>query len=254
MVKSELYPKSSGIYSITIKSKQTKIYIGQAVNLYNRILHHQSLLRHNNHHNTFLQNLYGKYADEFIYSIIYECSSDELTKTEKRFINHYLGLGYTLYNVFLDPEHPGLGYKHTEEAKKKMSEQRRGKNSPWFGKKHTEETKRKMSEAQTGENHSMYGKCHSDESKKKISEAGRGRVDSEETKQKRKESFNKTKKTGEDHHWHNKKHTEETKRKMSERAKGRVVSEETKQRLRDAWNIRRTKNKFHETVDPEPIT
>ena len=40
------------------------------------------------------------------------------------------------------------GKKHTEDAKKKMSESTNhyGKNNPFYGRKHTEETKRKISE------------------------------------------------------------------------------------------------------------
>ena len=53
---------------------------------------------------------------------------------------------------------PIKGYKHTEEAKKKMSERHKqnptrywlGKTNPFFGKHHSEEAKRKVSEANKG--------------------------------------------------------------------------------------------------------
>ena len=38
-----------------------------------------------------------------------------------------------------------LGYKHTEEWKRKMSKMMKGKNKWMLGKKHSEETKKKMS-------------------------------------------------------------------------------------------------------------
>ena len=65
-----------------------------------------------------------------------------------------------------------LGYRHTEETKKRISEANKGY-------KHTEEAKRKMSEAMKGINHKgeknpMFGKHHSEETKGKISEAGKG--------------------------------------------------------------------------------
>jgi hypothetical protein len=46
----------------------------------------------------------------------------------------------------------GLGYRHTEEIKKRMSLARIGNknaigNKNWLGKKHAEETKRKMSQS-----------------------------------------------------------------------------------------------------------
>ena len=58
--------------------------------------------------------------------------------------------------------------------------------------KHTEESKRKISENLkgkfTGIKHPMYGKHHSEETKRKISEAGKGRKPSAETKRKLSES------------------------------------------------------------------
>ena len=224
MTKTESYPKTSGIYAITIQSRPNEIYIGQAVNLYNRIQKHQSELRNNKHHNSFIQKLYRKHSNNFKYSVICECSSDTLTSNEKKYIDYYLELGYKLYNVYLDPQHPGLGHKHSEE------------------------TKRKISEGNSKENHNMWGKCHSDETRRKISESGKGKVHSEETKRKRIESINKNKKTGKNHHFYGKRHSEDTKRKMSERAKGKIVSEETKQKMKDAWKIRKQR------LDKQPTT
>ena len=44
-----------------------------------------------------------------------------------------------------------------------------------LGYKHSTETKRKISEAKSGENHHFYGKPRSEEDKRKISEALKGR-------------------------------------------------------------------------------
>lgn len=65
------------------------------------------------------------------------------------------------------------GKKHSEEHKQKLSETHKGKQLR-LGCKHSEETKKKMSEARKGENNGMYGKKHSEETKKKISEAQKG--------------------------------------------------------------------------------
>ncbi len=82
-----------------------------------------------------------------------------------------------------------------------MSEDRRGEKHPFYGCHHTEETKQKMSESHSGENHHMYGKTHTEEAKKKIriarakqvwtkeenesrSQKLKGRVFSEESKEK----------------------------------------------------------------------
>ncbi|KKN39928.1 hypothetical protein LCGC14_0738340, partial [marine sediment metagenome] len=40
-----------------------------------------------------------------------------------------------------------VGFKHTDETKKKISLSKKGKPSPFKGKKHSEESKRKISEA-----------------------------------------------------------------------------------------------------------
>ena len=73
-----------------------------------------------------------------------------------------------------------LGRKHSEEAKKKISDAKRGKK---LGPK-SEETKRKLSDAKKGEKNPNYGLKRSEETKKKISDAQKGKKHSEETKKK----------------------------------------------------------------------
>lgn len=77
------------------------------------------------------------------------------------------------------------GKKHTEESKKKMSENSKGKlcgeDSPHWGKPKSEETKKKISETRKekglskGENNPMYGKTHTKEAREKIAESNRKR-------------------------------------------------------------------------------
>jgi len=64
-----------------------------------------------------------------------------------------------------------LGFKHTEETKRKMGEARKG-NQNALGHKHTETARRKMSEA-------LKGKRKSDEFRKKCSQAKRRLSDSD---------------------------------------------------------------------------
>lgn len=68
----------------------------------------------------------------------------------------------------------------TEEARQKMSEIRSGKGNGMYGKKHSEETKLKMSIPKTTEqkqklSEAHKGKIHSDEHKQKISNGGKAR-------------------------------------------------------------------------------
>ena len=51
----------------------------------------------------------------------------------------------------------------SEEAKKRMSETRKGENNGMYGRTHTEEVKRKLSESRKGENNPMYGRTLSKE-------------------------------------------------------------------------------------------
>jgi group I intron endonuclease len=112
------------------------------------------------------------------------------------------------------------GRKHTEESKRKISENHadvsgknhprwgkgdkiRGEDNPFYGKHHSEKTKEKMRKSRKdickGENHGMYNKKHTKESKQKMSESTKGKK----------------------HPMYGKCHSEETKKKMSESAKNR---------------------------------
>lgn len=50
----------TGIYVITNISNGKK-YIGQSVDVEDRIAHHKSSLKHNRHENSYLQNSWNKY-------------------------------------------------------------------------------------------------------------------------------------------------------------------------------------------------
>lgn len=84
------------------------------------------------------------------------------------------------------------GYKHTKEAKEKMSRTRQKENNPFFGRSHTEETKKalsdknkgrrrtpeqiqKMSEVELGEKNHFYGKTHTDETKEILAKKAKDR-------------------------------------------------------------------------------
>ena len=108
------------------------------------------------------------------------------------------------------------GYKHTEEARKKLSE-----NSAryWKGKTFSEETRRKMSEAKKG-------KTVSEETRRKLSEAKTG------------ENNPMYGRTGENNPNYGKQHTEETRRKMSEARKGKYCGENNPSaKYGDLWDI-----------------
>jgi hypothetical protein len=91
-----------------------------------------------------------------------------------------------------------LGNHASEETRKKMSKQRKGRR-PWNkGNPATEETKRKCSIANKGEKGYWWGKPFPEEMKKKISDSRRGKY------------------KGGDNHFFGKKHTDKSKMKQCE--------------------------------------
>lgn len=77
------------------------------------------------------------------------------------------------------------GRQHTEEFKHHFSEKYTGEGNPFYGKHHSKEVKEKYF---IGENNPMYGKHHSEEAKRIISEANKGKIVSQETRDKLKNS------------------------------------------------------------------
>lgn len=68
---------SAAIYKIYCRESD-KIYIGESVNVSNRIQKHFSFLRKNKHTNPILQNLFNKYGEEsFIVDIIEYCNNSD---------------------------------------------------------------------------------------------------------------------------------------------------------------------------------
>lgn len=78
--------KTCGVYKIE-NLVDGKVYIGQSINVLNRLANHKSDLKHNRHHNTYLQHAYNKYGVEnFDFSIICECDMQELDRLERYYI------------------------------------------------------------------------------------------------------------------------------------------------------------------------
>ena len=78
-----------GIYKIENKVN-SKVYIGQSVNIENRWKGHKSKLRNNKHQNDYLQKSWNKYGEEnFDFSVLCECEKDKLDEKEIYYINQY---------------------------------------------------------------------------------------------------------------------------------------------------------------------
>ena len=133
--------KIIGIYMIRCKING-KCYIGQSINIKRRWQRHKCDLKNRTHGNKELQedwNIYGE--DKFEFKIIQKCTKDELSDLEKKYIDEYKsyknGYNKTIGGLFFE------GYIMPEDVKEKV---RRGENNGFYGRQHTEETKKKMSE------------------------------------------------------------------------------------------------------------
>ena len=196
-----------GIYMIK-NMVNSKIYIGQSVDIERRWRRHRSKLRGNDHDNKHLQNAWNKDGESnFEFTIMCECDENQLDTME---IDYIAKLRTYDPDFGYNKTYGGEGCRPTEETKEKLREANKGENNPNYGKHLSAEARRKNSEAHKGKNNPMFGKHHSEETKEKLSEALKGRTFSEETKEKMSEAHK-----GENHHMFGKHHSEETKRKLS---------------------------------------
>ena len=157
----KLLKDKGGIYSF-INTENGKQYIGSAKDFYLRLNEHLG----NKKSNVALQKSFVKYGLDKFNSYIYEyftyeskiISSKALTDLETSYIKKFNF--DTLYN-FKSNATSSLGYKHTEEARLKMTEYYKNKtNHPMFGKTHTKKALALISKP--GVLNPMFGIKHSE--------------------------------------------------------------------------------------------
>ena len=192
-----------------------KHYVGQTQNFYNRMRQYNIT-----HGNKYLKNAIAKYTlDNFEIEVLEKVDKlEDLDLREQYWIDYYCSYekdkGYNICQFASTTR----GYKHTEETRKILSQQKKenpvillGENNPMYGKVHTKEWKYNHSEwlknkwetddnyrnfwhekmsgennyfygkDMSGENNSMYGKHHTEETKRKISEAKKGKYNGKST-------------------------------------------------------------------------
>jgi len=181
----------AGIYTIT-NMHNGKYYIGRSSDFERRKKEHLRDLRRNDHANVHLQRSFNKYGeDAFVFELIEDIEDTSiLEKLEQEYLDQ-LDYGNS-YNTSKRSSGGGLfgikngmfGRHHTEEARQRMSEYRKGrKRRPHteeenrinslahLGKKHSKDARKNMSEANRGEKNGFYGKHHTEETNNASAEA-----------------------------------------------------------------------------------
>ena len=124
-----------------------KVYIGSTdTNFNHRFNEHKCRLRNNYHGNNHLQNAWNKYGEDNFEFYPLARAKDNISSLEQKFVN-FLFDNYDyqdFYNIAKDVDKPMLGRSQSEEAKRKLSESKKGKER-------SEKVKQKISEKLTKE-------------------------------------------------------------------------------------------------------
>lgn len=151
----------SGIYCLVNKINRN-IYVGSSINLSSRMKNYlnNTFLKSKQNINMPIVKALLKYdQSNFMLLIIEYVETENLAIRETFYITHLM----PYYNV-LKQGYSTLGYKHTEETKKLLSELASNRT-------HSDKTKSLIAKALTGENNPFYNKSHSRESIVRMIEA-----------------------------------------------------------------------------------
>jgi len=159
----------TGIYQIKSMCRPDRIYIGSAVNYAHRRRRHLNALRQNRHHSIKLQRHYNTYGkDDLRFTLIHSCSVEELIQAEQFFLDSHK----TYFNTCkIAGSLSRIGIPHSEETKRKIK---------LNGKNHLPEYRLKMSLALKGRiiteetKQKMRGRKVSDETRMRMSRAQKG--------------------------------------------------------------------------------
>lgn len=163
-----------GIYKIT--SPTNRIYIGQSINLEERIRKYK---RYGSKSQTRLQRSFNKYGTEYhLFEIIEQCDEKDLNERERYWQDYYEVTSNKGLNCRLTKSYEKTG-KISETSRIKMLNNLKGKftgeKNPFYGKKHSSESRMKMSNAQIG-NTKSKGMVMEDRQRKHLSEIAKRRT------------------------------------------------------------------------------
>lgn len=199
-----------GIYCIKNKINN-KIYIGQALNIeYRWKTHIYNLNKNTIRCNDYLLNHWKKYGkDNFEFLIIEECLEKDLNERETYWTKYYKSTDRNFgYNI----KEAGSNGHHSEETKRKISENHTGINNPFYGKNHSKEHIEKLIE--------INKKPKSLKQKENISKSHKGKIKSLEHRQNLSKSIKESgSHSGFNNGMYGKHHSNETRLKISENSK-----------------------------------
>jgi group I intron endonuclease len=162
----------AGVYKI-VNRVNGKCYIGSSNNAKLRLYMHKRALKKNKHENIYLQAAWNKYGkNNFVFRVLFYCELDVLIEREQEMIDYYRMKNGKNYNL-CPAAGSCLGFKHTEETKRKMMGNTNGRGRK--GIKVSEETRLKQSLVHMGHKTGMTGKKHSEEARRKMSLAKKGK-------------------------------------------------------------------------------
>lgn len=130
--------KISGIYIISCANG--KAYIGQSVNVNDRLRCHRRDLRKGNHHNLKMQSAWNKYGESaFVFKVALACPVEMLDSAEQQLGEAFFDQDLA-FNVSRYFKSPNRGLLRTQETKEKLSlaktsrpKYRRGNTRPITG-------------------------------------------------------------------------------------------------------------------------
>lgn len=138
------------VYKIT-NTETGQVYIGSTGDVDQRFKRHKSLLRHNRHENTHMQNSYNLYGKDAFYFEVIEHVSEAILEREQYWIDIFFDNGLQCFNINSVAAKPpsALGRVASQETRRRMASSKLG-NTTWRGRTHTEEAKQRISEANKG--------------------------------------------------------------------------------------------------------
>lgn len=177
----------SGIYAIENRLTKRR-YIGSSANLSRRKGEHFKRLRAGSHQCRHLMAAYLLHgSDLFEWMVLEICEKNQLLEAEQRAIDAQIKEHgrKSLYNSST------LAHRveWSEESRALGRAAKLGALNPFYGKTHSDEVKKCFSEKRKGRVAWNRGKSASEEWKAKIAASGIGRKQSEETKEKRKQTL-----------------------------------------------------------------